>query len=109
MQGAGLPLRHGEGMGHDLPAVRAEGGVERLRLPSGGSRCAVYPETKIAVSALNRKHKPLRGGRGTMHRNEGTGQELPAFRAAGGAIRLRLPAAVADALFYPKTEFAVRK
>ena len=44
-----------------------------------------------------------------MHRNEGTGQELPAFRAAGGAIRLRLPAAVADALFYPKTEFAVKK
>ena len=39
-----------------------------------------------------------------MHHYEGMGRELQAGRAAGGAERLRLPAAVADAMLYPKDQ-----
>ena len=38
-----------------------------------------------------------------MHHYEGMGRDLPAGKAAEGAERLRLPAAAADALFYPKS------
>jgi hypothetical protein len=38
---------------------------------------------------------------------EGRGRELLAVRVEGGEERMRLPAAVVIALFYPKNKFAV--
>ena len=64
-------------------------------------------KTKNAISTQNRKNKPQRGGKGTLRRYKGMGQEPPAVRAARGTERLRLPAAVVVALLYPENKFAV--
>ena len=52
----------------------------------------------FVVSAQKQKKQAAETGEGTLRYCEGMGRDLPAGRAAGGAERLRLPAAVADAL-----------
>jgi hypothetical protein len=42
-------------MGRELPAVRVEGGEERLRLPAVVVIALLSPKNKIAVSAQNRE------------------------------------------------------
>ena len=84
-------------MGRDLPAGKAAGGAERLRLPAAAADALFHPKSISSFSTKAEK-QAAETGEGTLRYYEGMGRDLPAGRAAGGAERLRLPAAVANAL-----------
>ena len=72
----------------------------------GGSRCAalLYPTNRVRSFNTKQKKKQQQRGVGTLRYCEGMGRDLPAGRAAGGAERMWLSAAAADALFCPKNK-----
>ncbi len=94
-------------MGRDLPAGKAAGGAERLRLPAAAD-ALFYPKSIRSFSTKAEKTSRRDGGGHLALYCEGMGRDLPAGRAAGGAERLRLPAAVADALHAANNRTDVR-
>ena len=108
-----------EGGGGHLASLRARGWdatCRRARLREARNACGCPRRRRMrcfalkafVVSAQKQKKQAAETGEGTLRYCEGMGRDLPAGRAAGGAERLRLPAAVADALHAANNRTDVR-